>query len=54
MHSDYDHTIWEGTKFHGYPVQTYSRGRLVYDNGDFVGERGWGKMVKCAKREIKK
>ncbi len=46
MHSDYDHTIWEGYSMHGYPVQTYSRGRLVYDNGEFVGEKGWGKFVK--------
>ncbi|MDF2985361.1 MAG: D-hydantoinase [Eubacterium sp.] len=46
MHSDYDHTIWEGVSLHGYPVQTYSRGRLVYDNGDFIGEPGWGKFVK--------
>ena len=46
MHSDYDHTIWEGKKLHGYPVQTYLRGSLVYDNGDFVGEPGNGKYVK--------
>lgn len=46
MHSDYDHTIWEGKKLHGYPVQTYLRGRLVYDNGDFAGEPGTGKFVK--------
>ena len=46
MHSDYDHTIWEGKKLHGYPVQTYLRGRLVYDNGDFVGEPGTGEFVK--------
>ena len=46
MHSDYDHTIWEGTELTGYPVKTYSRGRLVYDNGEFVGEAGWGKFVK--------
>jgi dihydropyrimidinase len=46
MHSDCDHTIWEGVKVHGYPVQTYSRGRLVFDNGEFKGERGWGKFVK--------
>lgn len=48
MHSDSDHTIWEGVKLHGYPVQTYSRGRLVYDNGNFVGEPGWGKFIKRA------
>jgi dihydropyrimidinase len=46
MHSDCDHTIWEGKKLKGYPVMTFSRGRLVYENGEFKGERGWGKMVK--------
>ena len=48
MHSDYDHTIWEGKKLHGYPVQTYVRGSLVYDNGQYVGKPGEGKFVKCA------
>lgn len=46
MHSDYDHTIWEGKKLHGYPVQTYVRGKLVYDRGEFVGEAGYGKYIK--------
>ena len=46
MHSDYDHTIWEGKTFHGYPVQTYVRGKLVYDHGDFVGEPGYGEFIK--------
>ena len=48
MHSDCDHTIWESITVHGYPIQTYSRGKLVYDNGEFVGEKGWGKFVKCS------
>ncbi|MHB8063185.1 MAG: dihydropyrimidinase, partial [Ruminiclostridium sp.] len=43
MHSDYDHTIWEGKQFHGYPLMTFSRGKLVYKDGEFVGEPGWGK-----------
>ncbi len=51
MHSDYDHTIWEGKQFHGYPVMTFSRGRLVYKDGEFVGEPGWGKFVKRAGRK---
>ncbi len=51
MHSDYDHTIWEGKKLHGYPVQTYVRGRLVYDNGEFVGEPGYGQYVKRVPRK---
>lgn len=46
MHSDYDHTIWEGKKLFGYPVMTFSRGRLVYKDGEFLGEPGWGKFVK--------
>ncbi len=36
MHSDYDHTIWEGTTLHGYPIQTYVRGQLVYDNAPLL------------------
>lgn len=50
MHSDYDNTIWEGKKLHGYPVQTYLRGKLVYDNGDFVGTPGMGDYVKRSHR----
>lgn len=46
MHSDYDHTIWEGKTLHGYPVQTYVRGNLVYDNGEFVGQPGIGQFIK--------
>lgn len=50
MHSDYDHTIWEGVKMHGYPVMTFLRGELVYDNGEFVGEPGMGKYIKRSPR----
>lgn len=47
MHSDCDHTIWEGVKLKGYPEQTYSKGRLVFNKGEFTGEKGWGSFVKC-------
>jgi len=47
MHSDSDHTIWEGCKLSGYPIATYSRGKLVYKDGEFLGKRGEGKFVKC-------
>jgi dihydropyrimidinase len=46
MHSDSDHTIWEGTKLHGYPEMTFSRGRMVYKDGKFLGKAGYGKFVK--------
>ncbi|OPJ59154.1 dihydropyrimidinase [Clostridium chromiireducens] len=51
MHSDYDHTIWEGKTLHGYPVQTYVRGNLVYDDGEFVGKAGFGQFVKRVGRK---
>jgi dihydropyrimidinase len=46
MHSDCDYTIWEGVEMQGYPVMTFSRGRKVFENGVFLGEKGWGKFVK--------
>ena len=39
MHGDTDHTIWEGAKLKGYPVATYSRGKLVFKDDKFVGEK---------------
>ena len=53
MHSDIDHTIWEGVKLKGYPVRTYSRGNLVYKDGEFLGKRGEGKFVKCKPIRLK-
>ncbi len=47
MHSRVDHTIWEGTELEGYPVMTFSRGKLVFKDGEFRGRPGWGQFVKC-------
>ncbi len=46
MHSDSDHTIWEGVKLKGYPFMTFSRGKLVYKDGEFLGKPGWGKFLR--------
>ena len=46
MHSDLDYTIYEGFSLNGYPVQTYSRGKMVYKDGEFVGTSGWGRYLK--------
>jgi dihydropyrimidinase len=45
MHSDYDHTIWDGLDMTGYPVKTFLRGKLVYDNGRYVGKPGDGRYI---------
>lgn len=47
MHGNLDHTIWEGVEVKGYPVATYSRGNLVYKDGEFLGQKGAGKLIKC-------
>jgi dihydropyrimidinase len=53
MHSNVDYTIWEGTEMSGYPVMTFSRGKLVFKDGQFVGEAGWGRFVKCRSFKMK-
>ncbi len=53
MHSDCDYTIWEGAKLKGYPVMTFSRGKLVYNDGEFLGEKGYGKFIKCNPIKLK-
>jgi dihydropyrimidinase len=50
MHSKVDYTIWDGLELQGYPVMTFSRGRMVYHEGRFTGEPGWGRFVKCGGR----
>ena len=52
MHSDYDHTIWEGLKLHGYPIMTFLRGSMVYKEGRFIGEPGKGKFIKRVPRPV--
>ena len=47
MHSAGDYTIWEGMKLSGRIMAAYSRGRLVYADGEFLGEAGWGAFVRC-------
>ncbi|MGI6766029.1 MAG: dihydropyrimidinase [Lentihominibacter sp.] len=53
QHGALDHTIWEGSKLKGYPAAVYSRGKLVFDGKDYVGESGDGKFVKCKKINFK-
>ena len=49
LHGNTDHTIWEGAALKGCPAAVYSRGELVYKDGEFTGRRGAGRFVKCAR-----
>jgi len=53
LHGALDHTIWEGVQCKGYPVQTWSRGKLVFKDGKFFGQKGAGKFVACKPINLK-
>ncbi|MCL2492823.1 MAG: dihydropyrimidinase [Clostridiales bacterium] len=53
MHGATDHTIWEGAELKGYPEQTWSRGRLVFKDGKFLGKKGEGKFIACKPIHLK-
>ena len=46
MHSSLDYTVYEGKELHGYPVMTISRGMIVYEDGVFKGEAGYGRLLR--------
>jgi dihydropyrimidinase len=47
LHHDVDYTPYEGTEVQGWPVLTLSRGQVVYQHGEFCGERGIGRFLPC-------
>ena len=48
-HTACDHSIWDGYVYHGYPVQTYLRGKLIFEHGNYAGTPGDGKYLKREK-----
>lgn len=50
-HTACDHTIWDGYQYHGYPVQTYLRGKLICDHGVYKGTPGDGRFIKRSRRK---
>ncbi len=45
LHSRAEYTPFEAIKLHGYPETTIVRGQIVYRNGLFCGQKGYGKFV---------
>jgi len=43
MHTDF--SPYEGMKIQGAVDTTISRGRIVYTDGEFQGEKGWGRFI---------
>lgn len=49
LHHNVDYTPYEGKTVTGWPVMTFSRGRLVSKDFEFVGEEGAGEFMPCSK-----
>lgn len=47
LHHNVDYTPYEGKTVTGWPVMTFSRGRLVCHDFQFVGQEGVGEFMPC-------
>ncbi|MCF7929734.1 MAG: dihydropyrimidinase [Spirochaetales bacterium] len=45
-HCNIDYNAYEGRKVKGMPVKTMLRGKLIVDNGKFLGEKGSGQFLR--------
>ncbi|MBC7264423.1 MAG: dihydropyrimidinase [Chloroflexi bacterium] len=45
LHQHVDYCPYEGLRLRGYPDTVLSRGRVVVQKGEFVGQSGWGRFV---------
>jgi dihydropyrimidinase len=45
LHGKTDYTPFDGWKLIGYPIATVSRGKVLVENGEFVGQKGSGKFL---------
>jgi len=45
LHERTDYTPYEGLALHGYPVMTVARGRVLIEDGKFVGAKGRGRFL---------
>lgn len=46
LHSNVDYTAYEGFQLKGYPVLTMSRGEIIAEGNEFVGQKGRGRFLK--------
>lgn len=44
-HMNVDYSLWEGAEVVGKPVKVFSRGRLIVDGDEFLGEKGTGRYL---------
>jgi dihydropyrimidinase len=52
LHNDVDYSPYSGMEVEGWPEVTISRGRILLKDGNFFGEKGWGKFIPRKYEEI--
>jgi dihydropyrimidinase len=52
LHHGSDYTPWEGFDVTGWPVTTIARGRVVYEQGKIVGDKGAGEVLSRGKSSL--
>ena len=45
-HMNMDHSAWEGFEINGHVDTVLSRGRVIVDNGSYLGEKGHGRFLR--------
>ena len=50
LHENVDYTPYEGFELTGYPVKTFSRGKLIAENGEFTGNKAQGQFLARTKK----
>lgn len=49
LHHNVDYTPYEGTEINAWPAMTFSRGCIIYCEGDYLGQAGMGKFLSCSR-----
>jgi dihydropyrimidinase len=49
LHENVDYTPYEGMELTGYPVFTFLRGKMQFQQGTFIGKAGSGRFLTCQK-----
>ena len=44
-HQNIDFNIYEGMELTGIPAMTWMRGKLTWNRGELLAEKGWGKYI---------
>ena len=51
LHHNVDYTPYEGIQLNAWPAATLSRGRVLWQDGQYLGQPGLGRFLPCQRPE---